>query len=176
MRLQPWVVKAARQLDRRRIWPRYRKEYAGRALGLSAGVQKKSKRSSIDGPVDQRNCYAKSQRRKTTIHNGTELYRAHAEIGRGVEFRVRFGGSCFRSKHRHEDLTRKRKKNNRTHTSLWLVILITAHKFWFKHGRSSTLVSFHWRHCSYKGFSSSGTRLDRTSDVVVNGHHASHGG
>ena len=46
MRLQPWVFKAAGHFDHRRIWPRFRKKYAGRALGLSVGVQKKSKRSS----------------------------------------------------------------------------------------------------------------------------------
>jgi hypothetical protein len=40
-RLQPWG-----RFDRRRIWPRFRKKYAGLALGLSAGVPKKSKRSS----------------------------------------------------------------------------------------------------------------------------------
>ena len=46
MRLQPWVSKAAGHFDHRRIWPRFRKKYAGRAPGLSTGVQKKSERSS----------------------------------------------------------------------------------------------------------------------------------
>jgi hypothetical protein len=40
------VSKVAWQFDRRRIWPRLRKKYSGRAVCSSAGVQKGTKRSS----------------------------------------------------------------------------------------------------------------------------------
>ena len=51
----------------------------------------------------QRKCYAESQRRKTTVHNGMELYRAHAEICHSVDFRVPLRGSIVVSSiHEHK--------------------------------------------------------------------------
>jgi hypothetical protein len=61
----------------------------------------------------QHKCYAKSQRRNTTVRNGAELYRAHAEICHSVDVRVPLRGSITVSSIHEQKQYKTPQKNTR---------------------------------------------------------------